>query len=182
MVEVEIVHFFNELGRGTIIDNISWLISYIPFLVVLVVILGAIIIGLDQKNWKTVIFALVVALILHFIVSEFIFKYAVTSVIGVRDRPYVDNPGINVIGEKFSDSSFPSSHIAAVTAILFVVVWFYGWAIIPAIIFGMIMAFSRMHNGMHYPSDLLFGFFLGIFYGLVGIYFSQNFGDQIFKM
>ncbi|HCB51180.1 TPA: hypothetical protein DEP21_01160 [Patescibacteria group bacterium] len=28
------------------------------------------------------------------------------------------------------------------------------------------MAFSRMHNGMHYPSDVIVGSVLGILYGL----------------
>jgi membrane-associated phospholipid phosphatase len=35
------------------------------------------------------------------------------------------------------------------------------------------MAYARMHNGMHYPSDIIAGAALGTFYGLVGIYYAK---------
>jgi membrane-associated phospholipid phosphatase len=31
------------------------------------------------------------------------------------------------------------------------------------------MAFSRVHNGMHYPSDVLAGSLLGVGYGLLAV-------------
>ena len=32
------------------------------------------------------------------------------------------------------------------------------------------MAFCRIHNGMHYPSDVFIGSCLGLAYGALGIY------------
>ncbi|MEI6673178.1 MAG: phosphatase PAP2 family protein [bacterium] len=59
------------------------------------------------------------------------------------------------MGKQYSDSSFPSSHMvltvamATVMILLFPAVWPY------AILYILIMAWSRMYNGMHYPSDIL---------------------------
>jgi len=40
--------------------------------------------------------------------------------------------------------------------------------------FVLLMTFARMHNGMHYPSDILVGSILGIIYGAVSIYFVNK--------
>ncbi|HBP00652.1 MAG TPA: hypothetical protein DD454_00320 [Candidatus Moranbacteria bacterium] len=42
--------------------------------------------------------------------------------------------------------------------------------LIPGIAFSVLMGFSRIHNGMHYPSDVIMGAVLGAAYGLVSIF------------
>jgi membrane-associated phospholipid phosphatase len=37
------------------------------------------------------------------------------------------------------------------------------------------MAFSRIHNGMHYLTDVLAGGILGFFYGLAAVYLVNYF-------
>lgn len=41
-------------------------------------------------------------------------------------------------------------------------------------VFLFFMAFARIHNGMHYPSDVVAGAVLGILYGLAGIRIVNN--------
>jgi membrane-associated phospholipid phosphatase len=43
-----------------------------------------------------------------------------------------------------------------------------------ALVFALLMAFSRMHNGMHYPSDMLVGAVLGMVYGLIGFWLAKG--------
>jgi membrane-associated phospholipid phosphatase len=38
----------------------------------------------------------------------------------------------------------------------------------------LLMAFSRMHNGMHYPSDVLMGSLLGIGYWLLSVWIAKK--------
>jgi membrane-associated phospholipid phosphatase len=40
----------------------------------------------------------------------------------------------------------------------------YGIALI------VLMGLSRIHNGMHYPSDVLVGIIMGMIYGSLGLY------------
>jgi len=108
----------------------------------------------------------VLVAILHFGITEGIIKHLLLSVIPKRKRPYVAYPEtIKPVGKKFSDSSFPSSHMATTVAMFFVIVAFYPSLFVPAIIMTVLMAFSRLHNGMHYPSDILVGILLGLSYG-----------------
>ncbi|HCB51179.1 TPA: hypothetical protein DEP21_01155 [Patescibacteria group bacterium] len=53
-------------------------------------------------------------MVLFFLINEIGFKHIVTDYIGIRPRPYVAHPdSITPIGKQFSDSSFPSSHMAS---------------------------------------------------------------------
>jgi undecaprenyl-diphosphatase len=51
----------------------------------------------------------------------------------------------------------------------FVITAFYPSLIIPAVSMILVMAFSRLHNGMHYPSDILAGVALGLGYGWIAL-------------
>lgn len=166
-MEYRIVLFLNQLGQGSFIDNITALISQIPFLIVLWAILAFIVLFTDRKKGKWVFIAVLVALALHFIISEGLFKHAILTFFPERIRPWLAHPDIVAIGKAFTDSSFPSSHMASTLAVLTVFVAFYRKVWPYALIFALLMAFARLHNGMHYPSDVLAGTILGIGYGLL---------------
>jgi membrane-associated phospholipid phosphatase len=54
--------------------------------------------------------------------------------------------------------------MANICAMMTVMIFFIPGAWPIALLFVLLMAFSRMHNGMHYPSDVLMGSLLGIGY------------------
>jgi len=173
-MEFNIVNYLNHLWLGTFVDKITEFISLIPFIIVLWATL-AIFASLTNKKYGFWIFATVlIALALHFAISEGIFKHLLSSIF-FRERPWVTfSNDIIAIGKQFTDSSFPSSHMASTLAVLIVLVYYYKKVWPWALIFVLIMAFSRMHNGMHYLSDVLMGSFLGIIYGLLAIYIVKK--------
>ncbi len=82
-----------------------------------------------------------------------IVKYSIN-----RTRPYVTYPFIdNVVTE--SDPSFPSGHTSAAFATATTVsLNFPKWyVIVPAYLWAGSAAYSRIHLGVHYPSDVLAG-------------------------
>lgn len=168
-LEKNIVKYFNNIG-GEKTNSFLAFINAVFFLAFFWTVLVALAVIKHPEIAKHFLVSVVLVAVLHFTITEGIIKHLVIFVIPKRKRPYVTYPEqINPIGKKFSDSSFPSSHMATTVAMLVVITSFYPSLIIPAIIFILIMAFSRLHNGMHYPSDILAGSTLGALYGWIAL-------------
>ncbi len=78
-----------------------------------------------------------------------------------RPRPFVTIPDAHVLGGRGESGSMPSSHTAnwMAAALVFAIYqrrWF------PMVLgLGVLVGFSRIYNGMHYPSDVLAGGLIG---------------------
>jgi undecaprenyl-diphosphatase len=167
-MELQIVHLMNQFGRGEL-DWLTIFISQIPFLIVLWAVIAFLALFLDRRG-KWIFLAIVAALALHFLISEGLLKHFLLNFFPLRARPWVAHPElIQPLGQRFTDSSFPSSHMASTLGVLTVLVFYYRKIWLPALIFVLLMAFARLHNGMHYPSDVLAGAFLGLIYGFLAI-------------
>jgi len=81
-----------------------------------------------------------------------------------RPRPYEVVEGLVPLIGKPTDYSFPSGHTCASFACALVLYRIlpkkYG---VPAVILASLIAFSRLYVGVHYPTDVLGGMFVGIF-------------------
>ena len=170
-MELQIVSFLNHLGQGTIVDSISFYISWIPLLIAFWLILALISLIFDKENGKWIFLGVILSVVIYFILNDLILKQSLASIF-FRERPYIAYPNeIISTGEMFVDSSFPSGHMSITVTLLTLFIYFYRkqWVWITAILFTILMAFSRMHNGMHYPSDILAGMILGVGYGFLTI-------------
>lgn len=172
-IELRIVKLCNRFGRG-VLDVPLRFISSIRFLAAFWIALAVIAVVAHPEIIERFFLSVLIVSVLHFGITEGIFKHGAKKFFQRRERPYIAYPrDVVPIGHKFSDGSFPSSHMASTVAMLFVVVAFYPSLLWVALVFGAIMAFSRMHNGMHYPIDVIAGTLLGFLYGWVAIIFVQ---------
>ncbi|MDP1883827.1 MAG: phosphatase PAP2 family protein [Candidatus Moranbacteria bacterium] len=173
-MELDIVKFFNRLWRGTAVDRVT---GFVNRRLYLAVFWTALTIGIFfwAGNGRVIAITMGVAAGLHFAITEGVFKYLLDRHLN-KVRPYIAHPDkIFPIGRMFSDSSFPSSHMSANLAPL-AVLWYFYPAIWPvAVAWVLITAYTRLHSGMHYPSDIAAGAVLGMAYGISAVYLVNYF-------
>lgn len=96
-----------------------------------------------------------------------------------RTRPYEVVEGLNSVIGNMNSFSFPSGHTAssfAMATVLYRQLPFkFG---ILAIVLAILIGFSRMYLGVHYPSDVCVGILIGIVSGYITVNFYNKFSNQ----
>lgn len=105
------------------------------------------------------------SMLLAYIVANLILKNVVARV-----RPYDAYPFLEAVVHKPHDWSFPSGHsvnvFAAATAIF---LNHKRWGVF-ALIVAAFVAFSRLYNCVHYPTDVLAGIVIGVGFAVLVYY------------
>ncbi len=113
------------------------------------------------------------AITITYIVGNLIIKNVVA-----RERPFFVDPSVELLIKKPSEYSFPSGHsmngFAAATS-LFLNNKKWG---IPALIVASIIAFSRLYNFVHWPTDVICGILLGILNAIIVYYLLKKFWKE----
>lgn len=119
---------------------------------------------LCKKKTRKVGAMCLTALVCSFFVNNLVLKNVAT-----RMRPFNHNEGLLPMIDKPTDYSFPSGHTASSFAVGILLYKYlkkpYG---IVAMVLAILIAFSRLYLGVHYPSDVLVGMISGIFMAFLG--------------
>ena len=111
-----------------------------------------------------------ISLFIEFLIVNVLLKNAVA-----RTRPYEVIEGLECITKLATDFSFPSGHTGscfAVATVMFLELpKRYG---IPALFLAVLMAYSRLYVGVHYPTDVLAAFFIGVLVAVAVCYMMSR--------
>jgi len=169
--DIQIFYLINVYMQNPIFDFIMPLISQVGYFSFWIIISILIFIFGGEKGRKIALVC-ITALVAGYFITE------VLKVIVARPRPFEVLEGVRVLVPT-DDYSWPSGHSVA----SFIAFTIYGLAIgknyglLCLFIFVVLIMFSRIYNGVHYPSDVISGALIGIFIGLVALKYENEIID-----
>lgn len=150
-LDVLIYQLINLSYHNIFLDNLALLICYFGVTFVGILIAISLMIFGDKRSKKISIIILITIFLTYCVTG--LIKYVV-----LRPRPFTQLTNY-VLLTTATDPSFPSGHTSNATALFYILSHEYrrNYLMIIPVLVGL----SRIYVGVHYPSDVLFGFIIG---------------------
>lgn len=99
-----------------------------------------------------------------------------------RTRPFVAHPAVHVWGARTRDASFPSDHASAAFSIAFAVFFFDRWVGSLLLTAAGVISIGRVFIGVHYPSDVVAGFLIGLASALLVVHLLRPLIERVVRL
>jgi len=156
-LDIEWFYFINHDLSNTFLDLIMPLVSISGDGGMIWILAALVLIVFGRQETKRAAFLMLAALFISYLVGEEVLK-----ALFQRPRPFQTLPGVNLLVPPPGSFSFPSGHTANAFAAGLVLARKIPALALPALIIAVLMAFSRVYVGVHYPLDVLCGALVGI--------------------
>lgn len=157
-IDVALFNFFNRAFANPVFDWLMPLVTEgdnwrIP---ILLIVLAFLIFG--GKKGRITILLLIFVITLSDQISSFVVKPLFSRV-----RPCFVLENVRLLIDQSRSPSFTSSHAANLGAMAMLFSWRYRKQMWIPISLALFISYSRIYVGVHYPSDILGGWIVGIF-------------------
>lgn len=152
----QIFHFFNNSMANSVFDFLMPFITNKKNWFVPIGITWILLVWRGGKRGRIVAFLIIPILILADQTSSSLLKHTFD-----RLRPCKALDNIRLLIPCGSGYSFPSSHATNISAAFTLFIYYYRRYTVIWITIILLIGFSRIYVGVHYPSDVLGGFILG---------------------
>lgn len=159
--DIFILELVNLSYHNFVLDNLALLVSNLG-IIYFWIIVSIVLYLFGNEKGKVVAKRMIVILLLTTILTQLI-KYLI-----MRPRPYTEISNL-ILLDLGTDYSFSSGHTSTSTAMAYLLSKEYKrwiFMLIPVVV-----AFSRLYIGVHYPSDILGGFLIGFLIAYMMEYF-----------
>ena len=173
MVNIDLFYFINDTLKNPLFDFampfVTELGSFVAmFAVCLIVILLSILFK------KPYIKKIALLCLLSLLLADGIALILKTLI--MEPRPFVTLNNVHLLVVEEDPCSFPSGHATSTFAVLSFLVFKFRhefWSVV-LILFGIVIGFSRIYVGVHYPLDVLAGCIIGV----LSAYFVYKYEDK----
>lgn len=156
-----ILEFINLSYHNIYLDNLSLIISYGGVLFTWLLIAGLLYLSGNEKE-KKLSKKMIIGLVLITLTTQ------ILKLVIMRPRPYTELSSLIVLATE-NDYSFPSGHTSTSTVMTYILYKEYDEIVLWII--PLLIALSRLYIGVHYPSDIIGGFVLGLIIGYIVEYY-----------
>lgn len=168
-IDFSILDFIQNTFKCVFLDYVLAFFSYIGE-VGGIWIIASVIMMCFRKTRATGVMVLC-AVAVGFLIGEVGLKHFIA-----RERPFVVNPSVVPFIKAPSGYSFPSGHSCSSFAAATVLLMRDKRFGIPALAVAVLIAFSRLYNYVHFPSDVLCGILLGVICAVVTVLIFRKAG------
>ena len=178
-INTDLFYFFNHNFENPIFNSVMPSVTGTGGFIGLLIFLILLILFAKYRDRKTLEKIAILALIALLFSDIFVFclKHLINE-----PRPFVSLDNVNLLIHEHDPYSFPSGHSASTLSVVTIFVLnmkelvkkHYLLVDIALVIFAIIIPFSRMYVGVHYPFDVLSGVVIGILGALVINRFSDG--------
>jgi membrane-associated phospholipid phosphatase len=158
-LDISIFRFINQGLVNPVFDVVMPFVSGNRFFHPALVILGIFLIC--KWRLRGLLFVLMLAAVVG--IGDGLITNTLKHAVG-RDRPFLTLPDVRLLVGKAGSGSMPSGHAANwFSATMVALIYFRRsiWFMLPL---AVLVSFSRIYNGVHYPSDVIAGAILGAGY------------------
>ncbi|MDA3845945.1 MAG: phosphatase PAP2 family protein [Vallitaleaceae bacterium] len=168
-MELDIIRSIQEIMSPTLDQIMIWVTMFAEEAMI-IGLLTFIFWNIDKVAAKRIGFVLITSMTLNNIIKD-LFNY---------DRPIGEEGIISLRTETATGQAFPSGHTqVATTFYVSMGLWFKkNWLVTLGIVIGLIVGFSRVYLGLHYPKDVVVGFVLALIISLVFYNVLRNLRDD----
>ncbi|MFA4840034.1 MAG: phosphatase PAP2 family protein [Candidatus Neomarinimicrobiota bacterium] len=163
-LDTAVFYFLNVKIANALFDRIMPVLTNIVFLFSIFFVLAVILLIFGNKKIRLAI----VISILAVGTSDFICARVVKPAFK-RIRPSRSLENVHLLVKRGGKYGFPSNHAANVSAGMFVLSFFFRKYRYAFLTFALMIAFTRVYVGVHFPLDVLAGLLLGVLFALFWI-------------
>lgn len=176
-INVDLFYFINHSLQNPLFDAIMPFVTELgSFVAMLAICIIVIILSIVFK--KQTIKRIALMCLLSLLIADGI--ALILKNIICEPRPFITFGNVHLLVVEDDPFSFPSGHTTSTFAVVGFLVFKLRnklWSVI-LILFGIVIGFSRIYVGVHYPLDVIAGMILGV----LTAYFLYRYEDRIFNL